>query len=119
VDETNMNALDLILIFVRLKKIKMKTYTASRLSSDNKIFPCKISVDDRGVTLRIPSLFSGEEKTIPFSRISSVDVITPMIGYSDIRINTTGEGAISAHGFTKNEVMELKEIILEKIHLTK
>ena len=77
---------------------------------------CKISIDERGVTLKMPSLFSGEEKTIPFSRISSVDVVCPFIGYSDIKINTTGEGAIIAHGFSKAEVMEMKEVILEKIH---
>jgi uncharacterized membrane protein YdbT with pleckstrin-like domain len=94
----------------------MKKFTASRLSSGNFFFPVRITLDERGVTLRIPSFFSGDEKTIPYSRISSVDVNTPMIGFSDIKINTTGEGAIAAHGFYKSEVKEIKEFVLEKIH---
>jgi uncharacterized membrane protein YdbT with pleckstrin-like domain len=93
----------------------MKTYTASRLSSGNKMFPIKLQIDDLGVTLKHPGVFSGQEKTIPFSRVSSVDVDCPFIGYSTIMIQTTGEGQIAAHGFTKAEVIEMKKIILEKI----
>ena len=93
----------------------MKSYTASRLSEGNKVFPIKILIDKRGVTLKHPGVFSGQEKTIPFSRVSSVDVDCPLIGFSTIMIQTTGEGKIDAHGFTKSEVTEMKDLILEKI----
>jgi len=93
----------------------MKNYTASRLSAGNKIFPINLMIDDLGVTLKNPGVFSGQEKTIPFSRVSSVDVVCPFIGYSTIMIQTTGEGEIRAHGFTKSEVIEIKKLILEKI----
>jgi uncharacterized membrane protein YdbT with pleckstrin-like domain len=93
----------------------MQHYTASRLSEGNKIFPITIQIDDLGVTLKHPGVFSGQEKTIPFSRVSSVDVDSPLIGYSTIIIQTTGEGKIMAHGFTKSEVVEMKKLILEKI----
>ncbi|MDO9376271.1 MAG: PH domain-containing protein [Ferruginibacter sp.] len=93
----------------------MKTYTASRLSEGNKVFPIKISIDEIGITVNHPGLFSGQEKTIPFSRVSSVDVDSPMVGYSTITIQTTGEGRIEGHGFTKTEVVEMKELILDKI----
>ena len=93
----------------------MKSYTASRLSEGNKVFPIKILIDERGVTLKHPGVFSGQEKTIPFSRVSSVDVDCPLIGFSTIMIQTTGEGEIDAHGFTKSEVTEMKNLILEKI----
>ena len=63
----------------------------------------------------MPGLFSGNEKTIPFNRVSSVDIDCPMVGYSTIIINTTGEGDIRAHGFTKEEVTRMKAMILEKI----
>ena len=79
------------------------------------MFPIKILIDDLGVTLKHPGVFSGQEKTIPFTRVSSVDVDCPFIGYSTIMIQTTGEGQITAHGFTKAEVGEMKKIILEKI----
>ena len=93
----------------------MKKYKAARLSEGNKVFPIEILIDDEGVTLKHPGLFSGQEKTIPFSRVSSVDVDCPLVGFSTIIIQTTGEGKIDAHGFTKNEVIEMKKMILEKI----
>jgi hypothetical protein len=94
----------------------MATFISSRLSAGNKILPDKIIIDQNGVTFRVPGFFSGEEKTVPFSRISSVDLNTPFVGYSSITINTTGEGAIAAHGFYKKDVLEMKRLILEKIH---
>ena len=93
----------------------MEKFTASRLTSGNKMFPAVITVDQIGVTIKMPSLFSGSEKTIPFSRISSVNIDCPLIGFSTIIIETTGEGAITAHGFTKKEVLRMKDLILSKI----
>lgn len=93
----------------------MKTYTASRLSEGNKVFPCQISIGDNGVTLQVPSFMSGKETTIPFTRISAVDIDCPFIGYSSVSIATAGEGKIIAHGFTKSEVKEMKELILKKM----
>jgi uncharacterized membrane protein YdbT with pleckstrin-like domain len=93
----------------------METFVASRLSEGNKTFPIKIIIDAVGITLKHPGLFSGEEQTVPFSRVSSVDVYSPLVGFSTIIINTTGNGKIEAHGFTKAEVNKMKEIILEKI----
>ena len=93
----------------------MRTYTASRLTKGNKVFPSKITIDDLGVTFKDPGLFSAKEKTIPFSKIASVDTDSPMLGYSTIIIETTGEGRIHAHGFKKDEVIEMKELILKRI----
>lgn len=89
---------------------------ASRLTAGNKLFPSKISIGPNGVTLKIPGLFSGNEKTVPYTRISSVDINCPFIGFSSISIETTGEGSIQAQGFRKNEVIRMKELILEKIN---
>jgi hypothetical protein len=94
----------------------MKTFIASRLTAGNKIFPSKIIIDQLGVTLKIPGLFSGNEKTIPYTRISSVDIVSPFIGFSTISIETTGEDSIQAHGFRKSEVKSMKELILANIH---
>lgn len=80
------------------------------------MFPGKITIGDNGVTMHVPSFFSGKETTIPFSRISTVDIQCPLIGFSSITISTAGEGRITANGFTKAEVKEMKEMILEKIN---
>jgi uncharacterized membrane protein YdbT with pleckstrin-like domain len=94
----------------------MEIFIASRLTTGNRVFPSQIIVDQDSVTLKIPGLFSGNEKTIPYSRISSVNIISPLIGYSSINIETTGEGSIQANGFTKSEVRRIKELILAKIN---
>jgi hypothetical protein len=96
--------------------MESKSYTASRLTEGNKLFPAKIILEDNGVTFKVPSFFSGEETTIPYSRISSVNVNSPFVGFSDIIIETTGEGKIQVHGFTKDEVTEMKQLILAKIN---
>lgn len=93
----------------------METFTASRMTKGNRIFPSRIIIDELGVTLKIPGLFSGEEKTIPFKRISSVDIHSPFVGYSTIIIQTTGEGSITVHGFKKEEVSRMKKTILGKM----
>ncbi len=94
----------------------MEVFIASRLTADNKVYPSEIIIDKDGVTLKIPGLFSGNEKTIPFKRISSVNTISPLIGYSTINIETNGDGSIKAYGFRKSEVRRIKELILAKIN---
>src|ERR1035437_4418609 len=84
--------------------------TASRLSDGNKIFPAEIHVEPTGVTIKIPGLFSGESKYFDFQNIASVDVNTPMIGYSTITIYAGGT-KMTAHGFAKSEVKQVKDAI--------
>ena len=84
--------------------------TASRLSEGNKIFPAEIHVEPTGVTIKIPGLFSGDSKYFDFQNIASVDINTPMVGYSTITIYAGGT-KMTAHGFTKSEVKQVKEAI--------
>jgi uncharacterized membrane protein YdbT with pleckstrin-like domain len=94
----------------------MKVYQASKLASGvSKVFPHKLMISESAVTIMQPGLFSSKEKTIPFSKISSVNINCPMVGFSTIIIETTGEGSIITNGFTKDEVREMKKTILDKI----
>jgi hypothetical protein len=93
----------------------METFIASRMTSGNKIFRSKIIIEELGVTLNDPGLYSGKAKTIPYSRISYVFIECPIIGFSTINIETTGDGKIIAHGFTADKVIRMKELILGKI----
>jgi uncharacterized membrane protein YdbT with pleckstrin-like domain len=94
----------------------MKVYQASKLAAGvSKVFPHKLTITESSVTITQPGLFSAKEKTIPFSKISSVNIDCPMIGFSTITIETTGEGNITTNGFTKDEVREMKQTILGKI----
>jgi Short C-terminal domain len=86
-------------------------YTASRLSDGNKIFPSEIYLEPTGITIRIPGLFKGETKQFDFNHIASVEIDTPLIGFSTITIFAGGT-KMSANGFTKVEVKEIKEGIM-------
>ena len=66
-------------------------YTASRLSSGNKLFPPSISVEDGGLTVKFPALFSGKEKFVPFDDISSISYDTPMVGFTKLHLNIRGD----------------------------
>ena len=52
----------------------MKQFTASRLAGGNRIFPAEIHIDNFGVNLKIPGLFSGQQKSLGFDKISSIEV---------------------------------------------
>ncbi|MBS1623419.1 MAG: hypothetical protein JST83_05330 [Bacteroidetes bacterium] len=87
-------------------------YTASRLSEGNKVFPAEIVLEESGLVVRIPGLFSDETRYFDYDHIASVDVETPLVGYSTITFFAGGH-YISAHGFTSSEVKAIKRAILE------
>ncbi|TNE81410.1 MAG: hypothetical protein EP332_04630 [Bacteroidetes bacterium] len=89
----------------------MTTFSASRLSEGNKIFPATISIDEFGVTLRIPGVFKGKEKTLGFREISSVNIETPLVGFSKITFNTLGFDRIHATGFSKEDAKQIKSLV--------
>lgn len=93
----------------------MEIFTASRIAGRQHVLPDKITIGHNGVTFKIPGFLSGQETTIPYSHISSVDIKCPLAGFSTIIIETTGEGNITATGFFKSDVKRMKELILEKI----
>lgn len=84
--------------------------TASRLSDGNKVFPAEIHVEPTGITIKIPGLFRGDSKYFDFHNIASVDVNTPMVGFSTITIYAGGT-KMTAHGFAKSEVKAVKAAI--------
>ena len=100
-------------IEAKIKNLKViMEYVASRLSEGNKLFPAKITITPQGVTLKVPGFLSGKEQSIPFHLISSVDLETPFIGFSTIKIYSVGWDVIVATGFTKDDVIAIKEQIM-------
>ncbi|TBX69922.1 SHOCT domain-containing protein [Flavobacterium silvisoli] len=83
-------------------------FVASRLSSGNKLFPAEIYLEPTGVTIKIPGLFSGETKHFDYDHIASVEIDTPLVGFSSITIFAGGT-MMAANGFTKAEVKQIKE----------
>lgn len=94
--------------------METKVYKASRISEGNRIFPAEIHIESHEIILKIPGFFSGKSKHIVYQQIEGVNIDTPMIGYSTITFIVGGEQII-AHGFTKNEVSEIKQVCSSKI----
>lgn len=92
-----------------------KVFSASRLTSGNRFLPTRILIDEVGVTIIEPGIFNDSQTTIPFSRIASIDVDCPLIGYSSISLVTSGEGNFRVNGFTQNEVEEMKALIFKNL----
>ena len=88
-----------------------RTFTASRISEGNALFPPTIIFDENGVTVRCPFIFSGKSTYIPYSCISSVHIETPIIGFSTISFYAFGN-LVSIHGFLKSEAIEMRQIII-------
>ena len=89
----------------------MREFEASRMAEGNRLFPAQIKIDDFGVTLKVPGFFSGKEKSLSFTEISSINVESPMMGYSSILFRTIGFDQITAKGFSKSDANEIKELV--------
>jgi hypothetical protein len=91
-----------------------KIYKASRMSEGNMVFPAEIHIEETEIMLKLPGFFSGKSRHIVYQQIEGVNIDTPMVGYSTITFVVGGEKVI-AHGFTKTEVSEIKQICSAKI----
>ena len=88
----------------------MKTFETSRLVSGNRVFPTKIEISNIKVIITKPGVFSKTEKTIPFSKIVSVMVKTPLLNFSSVSIVTETE-TVKIEGLSKNEAIEIRDSI--------
>lgn len=93
----------------------MKTYTTSRVSSGNRLFPSTITLTDDHIVIKDPFLFGGHESTTPYTKISTIKVKCPMIGFSDVIIDIMGADRLIIHGFTSTDVKEIQSEILYKL----
>ena len=96
---------------VNTKQKNMK-FTASRLSEGNKVFPAQILLGENGVEVKIPGLFSGDSKYLNYEDITAIEIDTPMIGFSTIRLFHNGN-KVEVHGFSKSDVKEIRKVIDE------
>lgn len=90
----------------------IKVYKAKRLSEGNRLFPCRIVLEDKGIVVRFPGFMSGKETFISYLDISSMGIDTPFIGFSTLKFNAKGQ-KIEAHGFTRSDAKRIQSIISE------
>jgi hypothetical protein len=92
-----------------------RTYTTSRLSRKNVLFPSSITLTDFGVIIRDPYFYAGRESTTPYAKISTVKVRRPLIGFSDVILDIMGADRLTIHGFTADDAKEIKSLILNQL----
>jgi len=88
-----------------------QTFTASRWTQGNFLFPTKLVVSPQRVS-RIKSRFFGSnEETIAMSKVASVHISTGVF-WSEIRIESTGgTDPITSHGHRKADAQHIRDLI--------
>lgn len=87
-------------------------FTASRLSEGNKVFPTEIYLEENSIEIKSPGLFSGDSKYLNYEDITSIEVDTPMIGFSTLRLFLNGN-KVEVSGFSKSDIKKIRLMIDE------
>lgn len=88
-----------------------ETFTASRWTRGNHLFPTRIIVSPLHVIRLKPRLFGKSEESIAINQVASVQISTGVI-WSDIRIESTGgTDPITSHGHRKRDALRIRELI--------
>jgi hypothetical protein len=88
-----------------------QTFTASRWTKGNRIFPTKILVSPVQVIKTKRSWFSSDEESINIRHISSVRIKTGVL-WSDVWIESSGgTNQIYSHGHTKRDAQRIKQMV--------
>ncbi len=88
-----------------------ETFTASRWTKGNFLFPTKLVVSPQRV-IRVKSrMFGSNEESIPISKVASVHISTGMIWSNIVIESTGGTDPITSHGHSKNDAQRIRDLI--------
>jgi hypothetical protein len=88
-----------------------ETFTASRWTRGNHIFPTRIVVSPLHVSRVKPRLFGTTDESIAITQVASVGITTGVI-WSQIRIDSTGgSDPITSHGHRKRDAIRIRDLI--------
>ena len=91
--------------------MEAQTFSASRLTAGNFLFPTCIVVTEHSVLRRKRSWLTVHEESIGIRTVASVTIVTAVL-WSDVRIESTGgSSSIDSHGHTKGDARRIKELI--------
>jgi hypothetical protein len=104
----------LVFIWVALKGRPFAAgdvFTASRLSSGNRLFPTQVLITATSVVQYTPQWVGRVEETIHMAHVSSVKIDTGLL-FSDVLIETSGGShPIRCHGHRKGDASQMKALI--------
>jgi hypothetical protein len=88
-----------------------ESFTASRWTKGNHLFPTTIEVTDKAVVRHKRSWFSKDEMSFSIHKVASVHIKTGLL-WSNILIESSGgTDPIESHGHTKGDAKRIKELI--------
>jgi len=88
-----------------------ETFTASRLTKGNFLFPTRIVVGPLHVSRVKHRLFGNTEESISITQVASVKISTGIF-WSDILIESTGgTDPISSHGHRKSDAVRIRDLV--------
>jgi hypothetical protein len=88
----------------------MPTFTASRLSSDNTVFPDRVEIEGANITYYKGNVFGYQSTVIARQNIASV-YIGSGIFFADVIFETMGGRRVVANGFKKAEAREIVRLL--------
>jgi hypothetical protein len=88
-----------------------QTFTASRWTQGNFLFPTKLVVSQLRVSRVKSRWFGSNDESIAMSKIASVHISTGVL-WSEIRIESTGgTDPITSHGHRKADAQRIRDLI--------
>ena len=88
-----------------------ETFTASRWTQGNFLFPTKLVISPQRVSRVKSRLFGSNEETIAMSQVASVHISTGVF-WSEIMIESTGgNDPITSHGHRKADAQRIRDLI--------
>lgn len=95
----------------------MEIFAANRLSNGNFLFPVQIHIDEYSVRIVKPGLIASYEKTLQYKKVSSIELQTPILGFTKIIISAYGLDNILVEGFERAEAEEIRRLIEQKMRI--
>ena len=91
----------------------MSIFIASRLSNGNGLFPTEVHVDEHNIKVIKPGLLSSRRKSFDYKNITSVEVMSPILGFSKVIISAFGLDKIIIEGFERRDAELIEYQILK------
>jgi rfaE bifunctional protein nucleotidyltransferase chain/domain len=94
-----------------MEAMPSESFTASRWTSGNHLFPTTIEVTDKAVVRHKRSWFTKDEMSISMQKVASVHIKTGVF-WSHVLIESSGgTDPIASHGHYKSDARRIKELI--------
>jgi hypothetical protein len=88
-----------------------ETFSASRWTQGNFLFPTRIIVSPQRVSRIKSRLFGSNEETIPMSKVASVHIKTGVLWSVIVIESSGGTDPITSYGHRKKDAQRIRDLI--------